>query len=102
MQRRETSLRLLTKVAAILLSIWTIVAIVIWMVVRSMDEALLGRSPSVGDGLAFFAIPAVGWVLVCAVWVITEKPWRTGHFSNDDDGGKWVGNTYIPERDNKG
>ena len=92
---------MLTKIAAILLSIWTIVAIVIWALVRSVDEALLGRSPSAGDDLKFFAIPAVGWILVTAAWVISEKPWRSGYLSGDDDDGAWIGNIYLPNRTDK-
>jgi len=89
---------LLTQIAAILLSIWTIVAIVIWALIRSVDEALLGRSPSAGDDLKFFAIPAVGWIFVIAAWLISEKPWRSGYLSDDHDDGVWIGKIYLPNR----
>ena len=95
-------MRLLTKVAVILLSVWTILAALLWALVSSVDEALLGRSPSLEDTLKFSDIPAVGWIFVIAVWVIKDKPWRNRYLSDDEEDGVWVGSTYMPKRKDNG
>ena len=95
---RKTDLRLLIKVVAIAIAMWTIVWVFIWAVSASMDDALLSRSPSLGSTLTFFAAPAVGWTLVIVMWALTEKPWRSGYFTDDHDDGVWIGNTYVPNR----
>lgn len=97
-QRRESGLRFLIRFMAILLSIWTFLAVLLWGLFRSMDQALLGRSPSPADTLTLFAVPAVGWILVIGAWVTTERPWRNRDVSADDEDGVWVGNTYLPSR----
>jgi hypothetical protein len=95
--------RFLIKVMVILLSIWTILALLLWMN-YSAAQGLGGQSASLADTVKFFAIPAVGWILVFAALVKTEQteqPWRKGYFSDDDEEGVWVGSIYLPNRADK-
>jgi hypothetical protein len=87
-------MRFLIKFMSIFLSILTFFWVFVWAVFDSMDQALLGQSASLPDTLKFFAVPAVGWILVIAAWVKTERPFDGGY----EEDGVWVGNIYLPNR----